>query len=272
MNAIATVPQRRFAGMFVRRERWTLSRRARLIGLVSCIGAAFAAVHFAYPFLAVTKRSNAEYLVVESWIPRYALQESVALYEKGGYRKVFTSGCPKADDLGGAVKVSSAEAAMTVMERFGLNHDSGTAVSCWVERKDRTYNSALAVKEWFQKNGIAVEAIDVVTLGPHARRSRLLYQKAFGGKVKVGIIAVEDRSYDPAHWWRSSEGVRDIVGEGVAYVYARIFFHPSYSNLDDNGQNDTNSRTNGGILPAAAGVRAEATANVSTGQGASDYR
>ena len=29
------------------------------------------------------------------------------------------------------------------------------------------------------------------------------------------------------HWWRSSEGVRDVLGETVAWLYARFFFWPS---------------------------------------------
>ena len=72
-----------------------------------------------------------------------------------------------------------------------------------------------------------MSSFDIVTQGPHARRSRLLYEKAFGGDVEVGVIATEDPKYDPAHWWRSSEGVREVMSEAIAYGYARLFFHPS---------------------------------------------
>jgi hypothetical protein len=95
-----------------------------------------------------------------------------------------------------------------------------------VARKDRTYHSALAAKEWLGQEGISTGTIDVATLGPHARRSRLLFEKAFGNDMKVGIITLDDVEYDPAHWWRTSEGVREVVGEAIAYVYARILFHP----------------------------------------------
>ena len=108
-----------------------------------------------------------------------------------------------------------------------MTNDSVQPIPCWVERKDRTYNAALAVKQWFQENGVSVSSIDIMTLGPHARRSRLLFQKAFGKEVKVGVISVEDRDYDPAHWWRSSEGVREVLGEAIAYIYAKFFFSPS---------------------------------------------
>ena len=52
-------------------------------------------------------------------------------------------------------------------------------------------------------------------------------QKAFGPSVKIGVISVPDPDYDPKHWWRYSEGVREVLGESIAYIYARIFFHPS---------------------------------------------
>lgn len=258
---MAKVWRRVFSGMLVRRECWTLSRKAKLIILVLGMGGVVASIRFIYPFLAVTKPAKSEIMIVESWVPRYALRESVALYQKGGYTRVFTSGCQKTDDLGGTNKISSAEPALIQMERFGLSQGSGAAISCWVERKDRTYNSALTVKAWFEKNGIKAESVDLVTLGPHARRSRLLYQKAFGSNIKVGVIAIEDRNYDSDRWWRSSEGVRDVVGETVAYIYARVFFHPSDSNLSDNSQSDPNSFTNGPVSPASADVRTGTATN-----------
>ena len=72
-----------------------------------------------------------------------------------------------------------------------------------------------------------MKAIDVLTVGAHARRSRQLYDKAFLGRVAVGSIAVTDREYDPVQWWKNSEGFREVVGEGLAYLYARIFFWPA---------------------------------------------
>jgi len=45
--------------------------------------------------------------------------------------------------------------------------------------------------------------------------------------MKVGVIAMDERLYDPVHWWRSSEGMRQVLFEGLAYVYALCFFHPS---------------------------------------------
>ena len=71
-----------------------------------------------------------------------------------------------------------------------------------------------------------MRTLNVATEGPHARRTWLLYEKAFGGDAKIGIIAMQTGAYDPQHWWRYSAGVREVLGETIAYIYARFFFHP----------------------------------------------
>ena len=71
-----------------------------------------------------------------------------------------------------------------------------------------------------------VTAFNLLTEAAHARRTRLLYQEAFGEGVKIGIIAVPNPDYDAGHWWRYSEGVREVLGESIAYLYAKFLFHP----------------------------------------------
>jgi uncharacterized SAM-binding protein YcdF (DUF218 family) len=72
----------------------------------------------------------------------------------------------------------------------------------------------------FRKHNMPVSGIDVVTEDLHARRTRLLFQKALGDKVAVGVIAIPNPDYDAKHWWRYSAGVKDVVSEAAAYVYA----------------------------------------------------
>jgi hypothetical protein len=40
----------------------------------------------------------------------------------------------------------------------------------------------------------------------------------------VGIIAVPNPDYDAQRWWRYSEGLKDVISESFAYLYARFFF------------------------------------------------
>jgi hypothetical protein len=85
----------------------------------------------------------------------------------------------------------------------------------------------MALRNWFIQHGGAPKAINLISVGAHARRSRLLFEKAFGGDTRVGVIAVEDRSYDGSHWWKSSAGVRAVLDEMITYSYARFLFFPS---------------------------------------------
>ena len=237
-NPASTPPietRRALGGVFVRRECWTLSLTAKIIILAICISVTWAGIRFVQPFLAVTKPVQGQLLVVEGWIPRYGLQQAVSVFRSGHYQRMVTSGCTRMNDLDGLTATNPAVAAAIQVQRYGMDAALVTAVPCPIELKDRTYNSALAVREWCEKSGVSTVSVDVLTSGPHARRSRLLFQAAFGSKTKVGVIAIEDRSYDPAHWWRSSEGVRDVVGEGLAYLYARILFHPSGPGLESSG-------------------------------------
>ena len=107
--------------------------------------------------------------------------------------------------------------------RFGVPREHVVTVSAHSVVRDRTFHSALAVKGWLTGQGLPVNAIDVVTMGPHARRSRLLFQSAFAADARIGIIALDDHRYDASHWWRSSEGVRTVLGEAIAYLYALTF-------------------------------------------------
>jgi uncharacterized SAM-binding protein YcdF (DUF218 family) len=92
--------------------------------------------------------------------------------------------------------------------------------------RDRTYGSAVELRNWFHEHNISVQSINVVTEGVHARRTRLLFQEAFGKSVTIGIIAVPNPDYEARHWWRYSEGVREVIGETIVYVYARFFYYP----------------------------------------------
>jgi len=42
--------------------------------------------------------------------------------------------------------------------------------------------------------------------------------------VNLGVTALAETDYDPGHWWRSSAGVRTVIGETLAYGYARVLF------------------------------------------------
>jgi hypothetical protein len=217
--------RRMLGGILTRRERWGLSLRGKLIFLALLTGLALVAGWRSHRFLALTRPVPSDVLIIEGWIPDYALDEAVEHYRGAGYAKLLTCGGITKDGWHSVPKYTAAEWAESRLRRRGITNNL-FAVPCRVERADRTYHSALAVKGWFATNGPPPQAVNIITLGPHARRTRLLFQKALGDQVQIGIIALESRDYDPGHWWRSSDGVRQVVGEMLAYLYARFFFFP----------------------------------------------
>jgi hypothetical protein len=110
---------------------------------------------------------------------------------------------------------------------FGLKPAEVRAVPAPPTRRDRTFNSAVALATWLKAEGALPSEINLVSVGPHCRRSRMLFEKALGNGVKVGVIPTEPNDYDPARWWRSSAGFRTVTGEVVAYLYARLVFSPN---------------------------------------------
>jgi uncharacterized SAM-binding protein YcdF (DUF218 family) len=221
-------PHRAMWGLFDRRERWSLSWRGRLIlafavGLISVL--VFTSV---YPFLAITQRVNANILVVEGWINEYAIRAAVKEFQSKHYQRVFTTGGPVAG-TGGYINdfMTSASVGADLLKKAGVPDQSLQMVPSRVMDRDRTYGSAVALRNWFRDHNMAVSAIDVVTEDLHARRTRLLFQKALGKDVQVGIIAVANVDYPANRWWHYSQGLRDVVSESAAYLYARLLFFPS---------------------------------------------
>jgi uncharacterized SAM-binding protein YcdF (DUF218 family) len=217
-----------FFGLINRKKRWGLSWRGSLVLLLLVIGLAVWSVYGVYPFLAVTQRVNTDALVVEGWVHQYTIRAAINEFNAGHYDRVFTTGGP-ITGMGGYTNDYNTSASLGAgrLRAEGFSPDLIQMVPSRVSDRDRTYSAAKALRDWFTEHHATVRGINVVTQDVHARRSRLLFQQAFGRGVKVGVIAVPNPDYDANHWWRYSEGVRDVVSESVSYLYAKLFFWPS---------------------------------------------
>jgi uncharacterized SAM-binding protein YcdF (DUF218 family) len=181
-----------------------------------------------YPFLAITHRVNADILVVEGWIHEYAIRAAVKEFQSNHYARIFTTGGP-VEGTGDYINdyCTSASVGADLLKKWGLPDRRLQMVPSRVMARDRTYGSAVALRNWFRDHNMAVSGIDVVTEDLHARRTRLLFQKALGDKLTVGVIAIANPDYDAKHWWSYSEGVKQVVSEATAYIYTRFLFYPS---------------------------------------------
>ncbi len=178
----------------------------------------------AHQFFAVSHPVRTGVLVVEGWVPEYVLRVARDEFMQHRYEKLYVTGGPTDSEEDMREYGTYAVLGATKLMRMGMSKDVVQAVPSPSVRRDRTYASALALRASLYQDGAIHKGVDVVSIGVHARRSRLLFQRAFGESPQVGIIAVEDRSYDPTCWWNSSQGVRTLVGEFVAYMYAILVF------------------------------------------------
>ena len=218
----------RFPRLFKRKERWGLSWLGWLVLLAVLLSLSCVGVLRVYPFLAVTNRAHANILVIEGWVYPFAIQVGVDEFRTGRYERIFTTGGPV---MGSGKYTSDSNTSASVgasgVQAAGVPADRIQMVPSHVNDRDRTYSSAVALQRWLRDHDAQVRGVNVVTENTHARRSWLLFSKALGPEISVGIIAVPNPDYDARRWWRYSEGVKDVGSEALAYVYARLLLRPS---------------------------------------------
>jgi len=181
---------------------------------------------FVHPFLAPTKPVGGDILVVEGWLPDYALEKVKERFQQGSYQLLVTTG----EKIGVGYHLSEyktwAELAASTLKNLDFPEDKIMTASAHKNfKKNRTYHSILAVQRRLNKEGFNEASIDIVSLGAHARRSWVLSEKIFSS-VNVGVIAISPNEYDVSRWWLSSGGVRNVISESIAYLYARFIFSP----------------------------------------------
>ena len=210
-----------------KRNCWVPTWRGWVLLLVVTGGLAFLGFKAVFPFLAVQDPVRSEILVVEGWVNDSVLEKTVEEFRRGSYQVVVSTGGPlTVGDLLSEYG-TYAEVGARTLQKMGLTNGLAIAVPAPRAKLDRTYTSAVALKHWLQAHYPHATSINLVSQGAHARRTRLLFQKALH-PMGVGILAFDEVMFDAHDWWRSSEGFRSVTGELIAYVYARFFFRPNY--------------------------------------------
>ncbi|MEZ2275569.1 MAG: ElyC/SanA/YdcF family protein [Microcoleus sp.] len=203
-----------------RREKWAITREGWVIAIMGLIIAMMLIVKNIHPFLAVNSPVKADILVVEGWLPDYAIESAIAEFKQGKYRQLITTGIPLSKGYYLAEYKNYAELTAATCIALGFDRDKIIAVPAANVLKYRTAASAIALKEWLATSALKVDAINLYSFGTHARRSWLIFKQVLHPEIQVGIIAAEPQDYNPQEWWKSSEGFRIVTGEIIAYIYA----------------------------------------------------
>jgi hypothetical protein len=213
-------------GLIKRRNVWLPTWRGWVLVFLVVAAALMTGMYRIHAFLAVNQPVGSDVMVVEGWLPDFALKKAVQIFKSQNYHLMVVTGGPLE---AGSVLIdykNYAQLAATILEHMGLEKSLMVVIPAPDVTKDRTYASAVALKNWLTASQLSLKTINLVSLGAHARRSRRLFAQALGPGVTVGIMALEDPRYDHRRWWKSSLGVRMTLGEIIAYGYARFFFKP----------------------------------------------
>jgi len=214
--------------LFRRRQVWLPTAWGLLV-----LGAAAAAIAIwlaqsANAFLALDEPAvmpdgrGARVLVIEGWLDEDDLEQAVQIFRRGHYERVITSGGPIESFSPFA---SFAERAADYLRHHGLGDVPLDAVPSPRTAQDRTFASAVWVRDWASKNGVSMDAFDVLTHDVHARRTRLLYRMAFGPAVQVGVLSTTSTE-DTKRWWTNSQAFKSLLGEAVSLSWTKCCFWP----------------------------------------------
>jgi hypothetical protein len=108
---------------------------------------------------------------------------------------------------------TTAQFARSKLISMGIDSNRIKAVSAEKVRMNRTLTSALAFQKWLSSEEPDLNGINIITLGPHARRTWMTYNKIAGKKNKIGIIAIPEEMEEQITGRRKTiYTIREIMG------------------------------------------------------------
>ncbi|MCF2146703.1 YdcF family protein [Desmonostoc muscorum LEGE 12446] len=206
-----------------RQEIWTLTAPGWAIAIAVIAYLMFFSITHVHSYLAVSSPiKSAEILVVEGWLPDSAIEQALIEFQNGSYRQIITTGGSFGRGNYLTEYNNFAEVTAATLKKLGLQADKVVAVPTPFVVKDRSYASAAEFYRWLSNSNLKVRSINLFSLDAHTRRSWLIFKKLLNPGIQVGVIAAKTKDYDPNKWWGSSEGVRTVLDEIIAYTYARF--------------------------------------------------
>ena len=117
---------------------------------------------------------------------------------------------------------SNAEYTRNELIRIGVDPSSIVAVPGEKTYINRTLKSILAFRDWLKTSKYKVKGINIISSGPHARRTWMIYNKVLGKDYNIGIISLPD--FDNPNF------LRKIVKElreffGLVYYWIILIFY-----------------------------------------------
>lgn len=200
----------------VSRSSWRMRWGAACAFTLAALTVLFAM--FVHPFLAFSAPVQADTLVVEGWVPPYVLDRAAAEIARGKYARVFVSGLQSDDEM----PTDAAQVEQHLVARGAdpaMIFAAPAASTGW----NKTSHMARAVRDRMFAMPVKPRAVNVITLGPHARQSLLAYSRMLGPEIPVGVISVPKDDYDPDRWWAYAAGIRKTTKDFAGWLKEVLF-------------------------------------------------
>lgn len=212
--------------LFRLRQVWMPTILGWLILLLICVASGFLLLSNLYTFLAQNEPVGAHVLVVEGWLPPDELDQAIQTFKIDKYERIVTTGGPITEWPESNLDTDFAKLAADYLAHHGIRRDLIYVMPAPKSAQERTFLSAVMLRKSAQRLGIKLDAVDIFSSGPHARRSRLLFQMALGRQVRVGIWAARPSDFEPESWWKTSVGVEKILFQSIGFVWVKCCFWP----------------------------------------------
>ncbi|TVQ43667.1 MAG: YdcF family protein [Gloeocapsa sp. DLM2.Bin57] len=211
-----------FWGLFSYQPQWGLTPLGWLVvGLVLVLITGLMVVKI-HPFLAPRQPVEAEILLVEGWVSDDVMIGAITEFYRGNYQLIITTGSPLIKGHFLCEYKNFADLAAATLVALGFEQSKIISIPSPVVAINRTQSAALTVRDWLLNYSEPIKGVNIYSWDVHTRRSWLLYRQTLQPEWKVGAIAHPPEFYDPQTWWTSSAGVRSIIPEAIAYLYARL--------------------------------------------------
>ncbi len=107
---------------------------------------------------------------------------------------------------------SFAELARNRILSMGIDSSLILAITGNRVKLNRTLTSALAFRDWLNTSNIKVEGINIVTVGAHAKRTWMTYNKILKGTYQIGIISLPDYKNNYSKKKKIFKTLRETIG------------------------------------------------------------
>ncbi len=216
------LPPQKFWGLLEYKPQWTLTLKGWLFLFFLLISLLIGLGLVIHPFLRMSKPVDAEIMVIEGWVPDMVIKGAIAEFREKNYRLMITTG----NEIGRGKYLTEyktfADSAAATAIALGLDPKQVIRVPNTTVDVDRTAASAEAIKQWLLNSDSEVKAINIYSYDVHTRRSWLVFKTILEPDVKVGAIAFPSTSSRP--WWKTSEGLKSVIVESLAYLYTKLIW------------------------------------------------